>query len=152
MKSLFSGIEDVQQEEARNPFFKLDGQYVCCIEKTVAKESNHPDREGQPMFIVEVTIVDATEGGHAVGSRMAWIQGAEMTARGTLTTKGKRALGRVKNFCAAALGGVPDSVVTVEACEELFANDGEAIKGLEVKAIVSTGASGYTGVTWSAGE
>jgi hypothetical protein len=155
----FGGIDKVKREGAgRVPWLSKDGVYLYEVDKFIVKASEHPDREGQPTYIVEGSItqvIRGSEDSHKAGESRSWIQNGELNRAGNLTQKGERALGRVKNFIAAVLGGVEDADIDEEVCEGVAEGGGEAIKGLKLVCNVITTVSkktgkSFTNVTWDA--
>jgi hypothetical protein len=154
MADFFSGIENTKQEGASK------GQWFA---------SEHPDRKGQGVAIVECNVLevlrDAGEGNPS-GTKVAWFNVLERAFDGNLTAKGERAMGRIKNFASAALGlsAGDESAITANTVGKLTqANpkakppygEGEALKGLRLRAEVNTRTSqktgkAFTNVVWFA--
>jgi len=164
-KNFFSGIEATEREGSNKGSWFSDGTYLVELSKFMARESSHPDREGQHIAIVEATVLEvhrSTEVSNNPGSKVAWFNVLERNNKGKLTTKGERAMGRIKNFAAAALGGVDDGAITsgvvgglTEAVPEDSIGEGEALKGIKLLADVVTNTSqktgkSFTNVTWAA--
>lgn len=165
MGNMFAGIEETDREggsyEKREWF--QDGVYVVQVDSFQARESTHPDREGQGICIFEGTILEVvtdTGDSNPVDEKVVWFNTLERNAKGNLTTNGDRAMGRIKNFAAAALGGVPDTDITAAIVLGLTEADadnqiapGEALKGIRLIATAKThvgkkSGKAFTTVTW----
>lgn len=165
MGNMFEGIEETDREggsyEKREWF--QDGVYVVQVDSFQARESTHPDREGQGMVIFEGQILEvltAFGDSNPQDEKVVWFNTLERNAKSKLTNNGKRAMGRVKNFAAAALGGVEDSEITAAIVLGLTEADadnqiapGEALKGIRLIATAKTkigdkSGKPFTTVTW----
>jgi hypothetical protein len=169
MADFFSGIENTKQEGASKGQWFRDGDYLVEIQSFTARASEHPDRKGQGVAIVECNVLevlrDAGEGNPS-GTKVAWFNVLERAFDGNLTAKGERAMGRIKNFASAALGlsAGDESAITANTVGKLTqANpkakppygEGEALKGLRLRAEVNTRTSqktgkAFTNVVWFA--
>ena len=155
MSNFFAGIEKTEREGANKGNYFADGDYLVEVQSFTARKSTNPKNEGQVVAVVEATVVEvlrATPSSNSVGSKLAWINILERNAREALTPKGERNMGRIKNFAAAALGGVDDDAITApvvggltEAIPDENIGEGEALKGVRLRAEAVTNTSKSTG-------
>lgn len=164
--NFFSGIEKTKREGANKGQYFTDGDYLVEIQSFTARKSTNPSsgNKGQAIAVVEATILEVlreTPSSNAVGSKIAWINVLERDLEGDLTPKGERNMGRIKNFAAAALGGVGDEDITAEVVGGLTeaspadnVGEGEALKGIRLRAeaVTNVGKTGkpFTNVVWEA--
>ena len=163
MSNFFAGIEKTEREGANKGQYFSDGDYLVEIQSFTARKSTNPKNKGQVVAVVAATVVEvlrATPSSNAVGSKLAWINILERDIEGDLTQKGERNMGRIKNFAAAALGGVEDEAITAavvggltEAIPSENIGEGEALKGvrLRAEAVTNVGKSSgkaFTNVVW----
>lgn len=162
-KNMFAGIEDTEREGAQKGEWFRDGDYIVEVQKFLAFESENPDTEGDPIVIVEGKILEVVNdlgNSNQAGRTTSWFNSPTRNSKGKLSQKGEYAMGRIKNFAAAALGGVPDEAITADVVLGLTAADakagvgpGEALAGIRLLAIARTKTSkksgkDFTTVTW----
>lgn len=161
-KNLFAGIGAVSTEDERLAYWgkagadgargKDDGKYLVSLDKFTAFESEHPDTEGQPTFVTEVTIEEVLESNPdspEAGERRSFIQIPAYKPNGSLTEKGARAMGRVKIVAAAILNVEDPASVNAEMCGTVAEGDGTGLAGTKLIVTVATKPSGWTDVFWA---
>lgn len=157
MSNFFAGISDTDSSGKGNSgSFFTDGTYRCSVDIFKAWSSEHPNRKGQPMVCVEVSILEvltATPSSLQAGRRAKVIETLERNLDGSLTPKGENAMGRVKQFVEEVLGGpTVCGDIDEKVMGTLTEGDGQSIKGIVIDAQAETihfdGGGEWTKVTW----